>query len=283
MVDVLVQGKCTWDDWILAGEVPAESQFGGSGANIAVDLATLGIDTGLVTCLASDQYGQLYSNRLQSAGIATHQIGEGILQTPICSIVLGEKYWWRQGGPEPPNPSSVKLETLLMESRIYVLTDDAPAVRIPEGVGAVWVPQNWLADRCDAEIQHFATADFWDAIFLNNRERTLVELATKKSIYELSQHNHDIRYVCTNGNLPTELYHNGTVTIVPIVEPKTLKNPLGGGDAVVAGYVAGTVQGLSPIRSLKLGLLLAARIVSQIGCQPLLEHCTNGVGSDLLT
>ena len=59
---------------LLVGPVEPAPRYGGCGPNVAVELARLGQNVGLVSWLGADQYGEAYLAYLRDAGVATEAV-----------------------------------------------------------------------------------------------------------------------------------------------------------------------------------------------------------------
>jgi sugar/nucleoside kinase (ribokinase family) len=263
---VAVQGRCAWDEWVAPFVTTPECHYGGSAGNVAVSLAQLGLTVRLASSLGQDARGRTYRSWLEACGVSTRHLKRAQL-TPICRIKPGQYYTWRQGGPEAPNFSIHELSSVVAGVNAYVVSDDAPPDCLRGNFLRYWQPQLWLDRQHGEDIVQTLSYGKWNAVFLNNRERVVVEEKCGMRMDELSARLPSVTFVCTRESDPIEVREGGRSRSFPI---RCVRKPvvaLGGGDAFVAGFVYAATRGEMLSGCIRWGQALAAEVVSRVGCQ----------------
>ena len=73
--------------------------------------------------------------------------------------------------------------------------------------------------------------------------------------------------VVTHGKDGSTIYHDGTVTEIPVVAPRAIQDPTGGGDAYRAGLLCGLSNGWTLELAGQVGALCATYVLEQVGTQ----------------
>lgn len=103
------------------------------------------------------------------------------------------------------------------------------------------------------------------AMVVNGYEVEMISSKTGLSLDDLL--NEISILVVTHGKDGSTIYHDGTVTEIPVVKPRTIQDPTGGGDAYRAGLLCGLINGWSLELAGQVGALCATYVLEQVGTQ----------------
>jgi ribokinase len=186
MTDVLAAGHVNWDVTLRVDDLPApdaesfirsqRGSGGGSAANVAVALAGLAVDAGLVGSVGDDQNGLLATRELREAGVdlrGLREVGDGETAVKYLLVdddgevaVLGNDGANEAVGPDDVDPAHVR------EARHVHLTSQRPdtAARLAEVAADAGIPVSIDPGRRLGERDFSAAVERADLVFLNERE-----------------------------------------------------------------------------------------------------------------
>lgn len=257
---------------------------GGSAANTAVCLASLGTHVRFVGKVGNDPLGRIFAEDIRATGVhfdpkaETHQLSTGrcvVMVTPdaektMCTNlgtaanlevddipladVGGAKVLYLEGylvGGDMTGPA--------LEHAVDAARADGTLVALslsdPAWVGIRRAELDSLLDRVD--------------ILLANEHEACEMVGTDDidcAVAVLGRRCHTV--AVTRGGLGSLISANECVVAIPAAPVKRVVDTTGAGDSFAAGFLYGLLHDLSPAGSANLGALAAAAIVSHMGARP---------------
>ena len=288
----MVLGRVGMDLYADPPGTPVESatrfraEIGGSAGNIAVALARLGMQAGLLSCVSDDAVGRFCLQQLAGYGVDTGHVraaGDGrrtslaVTETRAsdCQVVL-----YRNGAADfALAVQDVDLDhaglaalvvtgtALAMEpSRAATLLamDRARAAGVVVVIDIDYRAYSWISGAEAAAICRDAATQA-DIIVGNDDEWALMADGPGESLArDMAQGR---LAVYKRGALGCVTYQDGTRVDTGIY-PVTALKPMGAGDAFLGGLLASLAQGHRLDAALRRGAAAAAIVVSGIGCAP---------------
>jgi 2-dehydro-3-deoxygluconokinase len=254
---------------------------GGAECNVAGGLAALGVPTGWISRLGDDGFGQYVLRDLQGRGV---EVG-GVELDPLRPTALYVKesvdgrsrmHYYRTGSAaaamEPAFLERADVRDRLAQARLVHTTGITAAIS---------TTSSDMLERLATEPREFLlSVDLnWRPVLWRDRDpEPLWRLLKAADIVLVGA---DEAQVCVGTSDPEELYerleapvlvvkddaHTATVlepggrTEVPALSVDVVET-VGAGDAFAAGFLAGTLQGLSMTQRLRLGHLNAAAVLT---------------------
>ena len=263
---------------------PIQAIAGGSGANAAAWLASLGIETHFVGRVGDDVLAEALVAELEKSGVMAHLARDPSLGTGKVFVLVdgvGERTMITdRGAGEALCPEDLprtlfegahlhlsgytfsggsRRETALEALRLareagMIVSVDPSSVPLLESVG----PERFL------EWTHGA-----DLCFPNLEEGALLgkEDDPNRVAERLLDHYHG---VVLKLGAAGALYAGGERARLP-AEPGRVADTTGAGDALCAGFLAAWLTGASPAAALRRGVEVAARVVARLGARPGLD------------
>ncbi|MGX2039537.1 carbohydrate kinase family protein [Methylocaldum sp. MU1018] len=252
--------------------------YGGSAANAAYWLARLGQPVRMLGCVGDDPFGALAVAALADAGVETGLIQRtGRSLTGIAAIFANpdSKRMVTSGGANAYfNPAETDSRIFGPGVHLHVATPLSgialPLIRMAKEKGSTV--------SCD--LDEGPTEDMipWlDWVFMNHSElrRWAGSSDPREARKRLSP---STVLIVTQGA-------RGAVASGPTGEyahpafPTAVVDRTGGGDTFDAGFLYGLAQGAAPESCLRLGLLLAARVIAHEGSRPRAVDAAQVLGS----
>lgn len=263
---------------VPGSDVPAviSAHGGGSAANAAAWLSSIGHPTGLIGCVGSDAWGDTAEADLSGAGVITHLSRDPARATGTCIVIVGpdgERTMLPDpGANEGLTPGDLPLAefrtgrhlhltayTLLREgSRAAALEALALARRASMTVS---VDASSAAPLASAGADRFlAWVGPADILFANEDEAEVLAGRTLTDLFDV--------VVVKRGPLGA-LAHSATGGSweVPAV-PARARDTTGAGDAFAGGFLGAWTSGRALRESLEEGASLASRAVAVVGGRP---------------
>jgi len=250
MVRVVTAGHVNWDVTLRVDELPVpdgEAQIGsqrrsggGSSANVAVALSRLGVESGLVGSVGTDEHGLLARRELEAAGVDTsHLLSVENAATTVKYLIVAESgevmVLGNEGANERYDPADVAGSFLAAADHLHLTgqqpeTAAALAAQAAEmGLSVSFDPGRRLAARDFRETLAVA-----DVIFLNDHEAaTILDADVESPCAEL-----DCRVVVTKHGGDGASVHT---TAGSYSHPGFGVDPVdttGAGDSFAAGFLA---------------------------------------------
>lgn len=280
---------------VVAGSEPgpfavgasARMSFAGAEATVAIGVSRLGHSAAWVGRVGDDSVGAMVLSGLRAESVGT----SGVRVDPAAAtgLMLRERrtadrtrvsYYRRGFAGSRLSPADVD-ETLVSRSQILHITGITPAlsesaadavreaVRVAKSAGVtVSIDLNYRAllwSRDEASTVLGSLVPQTDIVFAGPDEASLVvaEGEPERMARALSDLGPAVA-VLKLGDQGALVHTAGTVFVQPAV-PVTCVDPIGAGDAFVAGYLAGVLDGSDPAVCLRLAATCGAFAVSVTG------------------
>jgi sugar/nucleoside kinase (ribokinase family) len=271
----------------IAPDTDTESQVrprpGGSGANTAAWLGSLGVPTDFVGCVGSADV-DVHVELFRQSGVTPHlQVEPGLPTGTIVIMVRGEeRTMLTERGANAAFSAATATDDLLSAAAVvhvsgYTIVKDygsgaardiirralahgVPVSVTPGSTGylALYGAQNFLDDIAGA---HIVISTLAEGQLLTSLEDPL---KVGKALLDHAQ-----IVIITRGSRGAILFQRDTLPIeVPAPPIVKLVDPTGAGDALAAGFLAHWVTTKNPEAALRSAVLVAARAVMLIGGRP---------------
>jgi sugar/nucleoside kinase (ribokinase family) len=251
-----------------------EPLFGGCGANVAVGLRRLGLNTGIAMIVGDDVYGQHYCSYL-----AQQQVDQqDVIVMPGAKTSRSYLFRNRQGEYQNfffPGAADQWRDMLWLnglDSARYTLVTVGPYRynrQFVEQVQNAGVPLVWqlksdiFAFPVEA-IQSFAQAS--TIILMNHLEAEFVRCSLRlNSLNDLIGGN-TIILVVTQGAQGAVLSTSEGRQKVKAC-PAQIVDTTGAGDGFATGFLAGVLKGYAPVVCAQMGSVAASFVLEKVGCQ----------------
>jgi sugar/nucleoside kinase (ribokinase family) len=265
---------------------PAIVVSGGSAANTAVGLASLGARAGFIGRVRDDELGRLFAHDLNATGVRfdLQPAGAGPA-TARCFVLVtpdGERTMNTYlGACQDLGPDDVD-EALVRASRIVYLEGylwDPPAakdafrkaVRIAHDAGnrtALSLSDPFCVDRYRGEFRELIRDGSLDILFANIHElKSLYETADEDTALAALRAER-ILGVITRAAEGAVVVENGRIDAVPAYMVGQVVDTTGAGDLFAAGFLAGLARGADHATCARLGGFAAAEVIQHLGARP---------------
>jgi sugar/nucleoside kinase (ribokinase family) len=272
---------------IYAGLGPTTEASGGSAANTAACLASLGAAVAFVGKVADDELGRVFVHDIRAGGVSFEvepaRGGPATGRSMVMVTPDGEKTMCTSlgiGGLLGPNDIDVdaigaatvvyiegylcgKPETDPAVERAVSAARDGGTLVAFSGSDPSWVDLKWSA--LDALLERV------DVLFANEAEACgLARVDTvEAALATLRDRCHTV--AITLGAKGSVVAAGSQVVSVPAATVSRLVDTTGAGDSFAAGFLYGVVRDLGPEASARLGALAAGEIVGHLGARPLIR------------
>jgi sugar/nucleoside kinase (ribokinase family) len=264
----------------LYGEMgPGREVSGGSAGNTAAGLAALGIRTGFIGQVASDELGDIYRHDIEAQGVDFLVPARGdVGATARCLILVT---------PDAQRTMNTFLGAAQMLKTSGVDMDAVAGSGITYLEGYLWDPEEpRAAMEAAIEAAHdagrriaFTLSDSFcisrhkaDFVRLVEEKKIDILFANEAEIKEMSdERDFDAAVAAFANKVPTlvvtrsekgAVAFRGNERASVLAEPiERLVDTTGAGDLFAAGFLAGEARGLSLEKSLKLGAIAAAEVI----------------------
>lgn len=254
---------------------PSRYTFGGCGANVAVGLARLGFKTGVSMVVGDDESGRAYIDHLQREGVDTSDIirlpDSGTSESRLYVNPEGEYQNFFYPGAADAWQGELRLDSLA-EASCVLLT-----------VGPLHYNRQFvaLANRANTPLIWQLKPDIYayppDALVDLARSSVLLlmnrfecdyltsTLGLKDPADLLSEKTRLV--ALTLGSAGSRIFAESGVHDVPVISPPQVVDSTGAGDAFTVGFLAGWLQGRSPLVCAQIGAVVASFVLETVGCQ----------------
>lgn len=251
-----------------------EPLFGGCGANVAVGLRKLGLNTGIAMIVGDDENGNLYRSYLAEQQVDQHDV----IVVPEAKTSRSYLFRNRQGEYQNfffPGAADQWRDTLCLnrlDGVRYALVTVGPYrynAQFVEQVGKAGVPLIWqlksdvFAFPVDA-IQAFAKAS--TIILMNHLEAEFVRRSLRLNSLN------DLLGGDTTALVVTQGVHGAVLCTDEGRQkvnacPVSVVDTTGAGDGFTTGFLAGLLKGYPPLTCTQMGSVVASFVLEKDGCQ----------------
>jgi len=265
---------------------PGREASGGSAANTAAGIESLGLKAGFIGQLANDQLGAIFGHDIRSLGVEfdtapRDDVGATarclILVTPDAQRTMNTFLGAAQRlGPEAVDPAHVaEAQILYLEG--YLWDPDEPrqamykamdAARASGTKVAFTLSDSFVVERHRADLMRLLDEGRIDILFANEAEITQLAGAADFDSAVARVASKVPTLVATRGEQGAVAVRSGERVEVPAETIERLVDTTGAGDLFAAGFLAGEARGLGLERSLKLGAIAAAEVIQHYGARP---------------
>jgi len=275
----------------LYGKMPLGRQqiSGGSAANTAAGVASLGGRAAFVGKVADDPLGDVFEADLDAIGVhyATSRLKNGAL-TARSMIFLSED------GERTMNTYLGACHQLTEQD---IKPDEIGGAAITYMEGFLWDPVE--AKKAFVLAAHYAhkneraaaftlsdpfcvdryRAEFLDLIRSKTIDYVFANVHELKSLYQTDDLGEAVREIAKDAELAAitmgadgaMAVYNGEVTSVPAFPIDRVVDATGAGDLFASGFLLGMARGQTLESALKTGCLAASEVISHIGARPQLD------------
>ncbi len=254
--------------------------IGGCAANVAIDLARVGVSVGVVGCVGRDPFGQFLVERLAAAGVQTSGVrmrADAQTSGTLIINVAGEdrRFIHAAGANAVLQDSDIALERVRRAKVFYVggyLL--MPALERPGALGALFHQARGAGVKTVLDVVLPGPGEHWPKlelllaetdVFLPNADEAeaITGLADPLDQAKLFRDAGARTVVITRGEQGTLLVSD-RLRLRAGVYPTHFVGGTGAGDAFDAGFIAGLLAGEDPVGCLKWGAALGASCVRSI-------------------
>ncbi len=264
---------------------PSTEMSGGSAANTAACLASLGASVEFVGTVRDDTLGTVFCHDIRAAGVRfsrpPRRDGPGtgrclIMVTPdaektMCtSLGIGAHL----GSADIDTGVVAGARVLYLEGYLCGLpeSDGGVEAAVTAAREAGTLVSLSLSDPLWVELHGDALdslLDRVDILFANEQEACGITGTTDVHAAVAALGRRCPTVTVTRGPLGSITAAEGEVAEVPAVAVESLRDTTGAGDSYAAGFLDGVVRGADPERCARMGTLAAAEVVSHFGARPL--------------
>lgn len=256
MVTVLIAGHVNWDVTLRVDRLPepdGESKIrtrrqsgGGSAANVATALSSLGIHAELVGSVGVDSLGELARHELEEAGVSVDGLREiQGAETAVKYLLVDDEgevsVLGNDGANEAITPEDVDAARVQSADHVH-LTSQRPetAGYLAETASEAGVPVSVDLGRRLGDRNYERALAHADVIFATDREaQTLLETTDVQA--DERDVDRDHVFVVTRGADGAEVYTPDGRYVYPAFEIDAV-DTAGAGDAFAAGFIAKTLE-----------------------------------------
>src|SRR5918993_281566 len=265
---------------------PATIVSGGSGANTAVGVASLGARAGFIGKVRDDELGRLYTHDLGAIGVRfdVKPATEGpatarsfILVTPDGERTMNTYL----GACQNLSPADVDADTVRAAKIVYLegYLWDPPeakkafrkAVTIAHVAGNAVAPtlsDAFCVDRYRDEFLGLMRDGSLDILFANIHELQSLYGTSGADTAIAALREENVLGAITRSADGALIVSRGETKAVPAFPVERVVDTTGAGDLFASGFLAGLVKNLDLTDCARLGGLAAAEIISHLGARP---------------
>ncbi|WP_375451117.1 adenosine kinase [uncultured Devosia sp.] len=263
---------------------------GGSAANTAAGIASLGGRAAFVGKVANDALGDFFEQDLHAMGVhySTPRLIDGA-PTARSMIFISD-----DDGERTMNTHLGACQQL---SEADIVEDEIGGAEITYMEGFLWDPQE--AKKAFVRAAHYAhkneraaaftlsdpfcvdryRAEFLDLIRSKTMDHVYANVHELKSLYQTDDLGAAVREIAKDAELAAitmgaggaMAIHNGEVVSVPAFAVDKVVDATGAGDLFASGFLLGMARGQTMDSALRTGCLAASEVISHIGARPQLD------------
>jgi sugar/nucleoside kinase (ribokinase family) len=269
---------------IYASLGPATEASGGSAANTAACLASLGASVSFIGKVRDDTLGHVFTHDIRAAGVSYHvppcADGPG---TGCCFIMVtpdAEKTMCTNLGigallaPDDVDAAAIAAARVVyLEGYMYGDRPTNPAVEraiaVARSAGtqvALSLSDPYWVELHGPELD--SLLDQVDVLFANEHEALGITGAPALDAALAALARRCPVVAVTRGEQGSIVATGSDAVSVPAAQVHRVIDTTGAGDSYAAGYLFGHIRGMGPAASARLGALAAAEVVSHLGARP---------------
>lgn len=276
-------------DALYAKMGPGIEASGGSAANTVAGIAALGGKCGFIGQVADDQLGQVFAHDIRAMGVTFETPARsGEPTTARCLIFVtpdGQRTMNTFLGASQFLPASALSHDLIADAAIlylegYLWDPEEPraamraAIDTARAAGrkvAFTLSDVFCISRHGGDFRQLLADGLVDILFANENELlALAELEDfEASVAKIAAQVPTL--VVTRSEHGAIAISNGERASVAAEPIDRVVDTTGAGDLFAAGFLHGQAQGWGLERSLKLGAICAAEIISHVGARPMVD------------
>ncbi|UJQ93480.1 adenosine kinase [Mariluticola halotolerans] len=260
---------------------------GGSAANTAAGVASLGGNAAFVGKVAEDEVGEFYANDLREAGVdyTTRMLEHGAGSGRSMILIT----------PDGERTMNTYLGACHDLTEADILEDQIGSAAITFMEGYLWDPPE--AKRAFVKAAHFAHKheraaaitlsdpfcvnrfrdEFLDLLRSQTCDYVFANVEELKALYQTDNLHDAVQAVAqdaevaaiTMGADGAMAIANGEVITVPAFKVDKVEDATGAGDLFASGFLFGLARNQTMEEALKLGCLSASEVISHVGARPL--------------
>ena len=275
----------------LYGKMPVSRQqiSGGSAANTAAGVASLGGRAAFFGKVADDDLGDVFATDMEAIGVdyrTTRLINGARTGRSMIFVSPGGERTMNTylGACHELTERDIDEETVGGAAITYMegfLWDPVEAKKAfvlaahyahkNERAAAITLSDPFCVDRFRPEFLDLLRSKTIDYVFANVHEL--------KSLYQTADLGEAVRQIAIDAELAAitmgadgaMVVHNGEVISVPAFPVADVVDATGAGDLFAAGFLLGTARGETLETALKTGCLAASEVISHIGARPQID------------
>jgi sugar/nucleoside kinase (ribokinase family) len=272
----------------LYEKMPADKKqiSGGSSANTAAGVASLGGRAAFIGKVADDEVGRFFAKDLNAAGVTytTELLEHGAASGRSMILIT----------PDGERTMNTYLGACHDLTEADIVEDEIGGAAITFMEGYLWDPPE--AKRAFVKAAHFAHKneraaaitlsdpfcvnrfrdEFLDLLRSQTCDYVFANLEELKALYQTDDLHQAVQQVAkdaevaaiTMGADGAMAIANGEVITVPAFKVDKIEDVTGAGDLFASGFLLGMAQSQSMEDALKLGCLSASEVISHVGARP---------------
>ncbi|MBZ6077036.1 adenosine kinase [Microvirga puerhi] len=265
---------------------PAIVVSGGSAANTAAGVASLGVKAGFIGKVKNDETGRHFAHDLKAIDVhydvAFAEDGPATARSFILVTPDGERTMNTYlGACQNLTPDDIKPETVQASSYVYLegYLWDPPAakeafrkaVKLAHAAGnkvALTLSDAFCVDRYRDEFLGLMRDGSLDILFANIHELQSLYGTSDAGSALAALREEKVLGVVTRSAEGAMVVSRGATQAVPAFPVEKVIDTTGAGDLFAAGFLAGLAKNLDLVDCARLGGLAAAEIISHLGARP---------------
>ena len=251
--------------------ISKETKLGGTGTNIAVTAASLGVPTAICGFVGND-FPKMFEDFMVSKGLIMDEMVKVDMETSQAIVVndanLDQKVLFFQGPQGYATQQNMMLDKNAKQSKYIHFCTGEPKYyiqvmkEIRDGKRKIGLdPAQEVHRIWNTELFNEAY-QYSDMVFCNNYEAKSVKKYMGVDSFE------GVRFpfiLCTHGRNGCDVFIDGKMTHYPIVKAKKTVDATGAGDSFRAGFYAGLYHNYSVEESIIIAAATSSFIVEAVG------------------
>ena len=285
--------------------IRSEEARAGGAANVAANLALLGIETKLIGCVGADAEAKMLGQLIKACGVAANLIASKVRPTIAKTRILGGHQQMLRLDQED-SATFTRAENDALQANIHAALKELPQIVILSDYAKGLLSETICQDIIRICKAHKipVLVDPKGSDYSKYKGATALTPNKKEAAEACRTSGQDVELVSKVTALKTKLGLSFMAVTrgeegISLIEGNTIKNNAhhlpataqkvfdvsGAGDTVIATLAAGLMHGLTPLQSLELANIAAGVVVGKVGTVPitqadLLEALTDKQGNE---